>query len=90
MQPHDSPDLDGLDIALRWIAIPPMVWEDIGLPHHLKSYTAFVGHFGLDDDEEVGGHSELPDFVPNGEGIGHELPDGVTIQVRMQRSPDGA
>ena len=53
MQPHDSADLEGLEIAIRWIAIPPQVWEDIGLPHQLKSYTAFVGHFGLDDEDDV-------------------------------------
>ena len=87
MQPHDSADLDGLDIALRWIAIPPQVWDYIGFPSQLKSYTAFVGHFGLDDEEEIDPQAPLQEFVPSEEGVGHELPDGVTIQVRMRNHP---
>ena len=90
MQPHDSADLGGLNIALRWIAIPPQVWEDIGLPHQLKSYTAFVGHFGLDDEDDPDHEAPLQEFVPSEDGVGHELPDGVTIQVRMRKFPNGA
>ena len=90
MQPHDSADLNGLDVELRWIAIPPQVWEYIGLPTQLNSFTAFVGHFGLDEFDEMDEEAPLPDFVPNPEGVSHELPDGVSIQVRLVKGVHGA
>ena len=91
MQPHDTNDLDGLNVELRWIFIPAQIRKDIGLPTQLRSYTAFVSHFG-ENGEEAGEddpdtQQPLPEFVPDADGCEHELPDGVTIRVRMVRFP---
>ena len=89
LQPHDTSDLSGLDVAIRWIQIPPQIRKDIGLPTQLRSYTAFVSHFGTNGEEAGDDDPEnpppLPEFVPDADGCDHELPDGVTIKVRMQR-----
>ena len=59
VQPHDSQNLEGLGVEVRWMMIPPGVWASINLPTALKSYTAFVGHFGL-EEESQGGDQDPP------------------------------
>ena len=92
VQPHHSQNLDGLGVEVRWIKIPEGVWASIDLPTALKSYTALVGYFGLEqepEEESLGDAdappADLPAFVPDEGGCGYELPDGVTVQIRMQR-----
>ena len=87
VQPHDSSNLEGLGVDVRWMKIPPGVWDSIELPNALKSYTAFVSHFGLETEEEESDSTPaaLPDFAPSEIGCPYDLPDGVTVNVRMQR-----
>ena len=88
VQPHDSQNLEGLGVEVRWMMIPPGVWASINLSTALKSYTAFVGHFGLEEESQGCDQDPppgLPEFVPCAAGCSYELPDGVTVQIRMQR-----
>ena len=86
VQPHDSSNLEGLGVEVRWMKIPPGVWDSIDLPNALKSYTAFVSHFGLEQEEDsVSSATARPEFAPSEAGCGYDLPDGVTVQIRMQR-----
>ena len=66
--------------------IPPGVWDSIELPNALKSYTAFISHFGVEVEEEQDSMpAALPEFAGGETGCPYELPDGVTVHVRMQR-----
>ena len=86
VQPHDSSNLEGLGVEVRWMKIPPGVWDSIDLPNALKSYTAFVSHFGLEQEEDPDSvATALPEFAPSEAGCPYDLPDGVTVQIRMQR-----
>ena len=84
VQPHDTSNLDGLGVSLRWCRLPPRMLDHVGL-EKARTLCEFCKFFHVqleNEDDEC--QDCLPEFVPSEDGVQHELPDGVITLVRLR------
>ena len=51
IQPHSSEGLEGLDVKFRWVPVPYVIYEHVGLLRDANTLAGFCDQFGIEVQE---------------------------------------
>ena len=53
VQPHSCEGLEGLDVHFRWVMVPHVIFEHVGLASDANTLVGFCEQFGLEIPEDL-------------------------------------
>ena len=53
VQPQSCEGLGGLDVHFRWVMVPPVIFEHVGLASDANTLVGFCEQFGLEIPEDL-------------------------------------